>query len=53
MDLKFCQNCGGKLEHGFLLGKHSRIRWSVSEKGMTIFHGVPLNRLEKGFWRRW
>jgi hypothetical protein len=35
-----------------LLGKQNRIRWSVSQKGMTIFHGVPLLRLEDGFWRK-
>jgi len=50
-----CPRCGGPLDHGYLLGKHNRIRWSKSDKGMTIFHGVPLTRLSKGFWktRRW
>jgi len=50
-----CPRCGGSLDHGYLLGKHNRIRWSQSDKGMTIFHGVPLTRLSKGFWknRRW
>ena len=50
-----CPRCGGPLDHGYLLGKHNRIRWSESNKGMTIFHGVPLIRLGKGFWKsgRW
>ncbi len=54
-DIKYskCSNCGGKLTHGYLLGKHSRIRWSISRKGMTVFHGVPLNILKKGFWCSW
>jgi hypothetical protein len=40
------------VEQGYLRGKQNRIRWSVSQKGMTIFHGVPLLRLEDGFWRK-
>lgn len=51
-DLNVCQKCGGLLEKGYLLGKQNRIRWSSSNKGMTIFHGVPLIKLEKGFWRK-
>ena len=46
-------NCGNALKHGYLLGKHNRIRWSTSSKGMTIFHGVPLNTLKKGHWGNW
>jgi hypothetical protein len=55
IELDSCPKCGGILEQGYLLGKQNRIRWSVSPKGMTIFHGVPLIKLEKGFWRnsRW
>lgn len=53
MDLKHCPNCGGTLKRGYLIGKQNQIHWSASEKGMTIFHGVPLIRLEKGHWRRW
>ena len=55
IELDSCPKCGGALEQGYLLGKQNRIRWSVSPKGMTIFHGVPLIKLEKGFWRnsRW
>lgn len=55
IELNSCPNCGGSFEQGYLLGKQNRIRWSVSPKGMTIFHGVPLLKLEKGFWRnkRW
>lgn len=51
--LSACPNCGGVLQHGFLIGKQNRIRWSKSTKGMTIFHGVPLIKLEKGFWHKW
>jgi uncharacterized protein DUF6487 len=51
-DLISCPKCGGGLQQGFILGKHNRIRWSTSPKGMTIFHGVPLIKLEKGFWRK-
>ena len=50
-NLNACIKCGGELESGYLLGKQNRIRWSSSNKGMTIFHGVPLIKLEKGFWR--
>ncbi len=53
IELSRCSNCGGELIQGYLLGKHNRIRWSLSDKGMTIFHGVPLNRLKTGFWHRW
>ena len=55
IELDSCPKCGGGLKQGYLLGKQNRIRWSVSPKGMTIFHGVPLIKLEKGFWRnsRW
>lgn len=42
-----CLQCGGNLSAGYLLGKHNRIRWSVSRKGMTIFHGVPLMKSVK------
>lgn len=51
-DLNRCQKCSGPLEQGYLLGKQNRIRWSSSNKGMTIFHGIPLIKLEKGFWHR-
>jgi hypothetical protein len=53
--LNVCPNCGGELQRGFLIGKQNRIRWSKSSKGMTIFHGVPLIQLNKGFWlkRQW
>ena len=50
--LEHCPACGGPLQQGYLLGKQNRIRWSVSPRGMTIFHGVPLIRLEDGFWRK-
>ena len=50
--IDICPNCGGKLEYGYLIGKQNRIRWSCSTKGMTIFHGVPLIKLEKGFWKK-
>lgn len=55
MDFKYCPKCNGELEAGYLLGKHNRIRWSASSQGMTIFHGVPLIRLEPDFWkqRKW
>ena len=53
IELSRCSYCGGELIHGYLLGKHNRIRWSISDEGMTIFHGVPLNTLKKGFWRSW
>jgi hypothetical protein len=52
-DFTACPACGRALEDGYILGKHNRIRWSASAKGMTIFHGVPLLRHEKGFWHRW
>jgi len=52
LELGPCLQCGGALDHGFLLGKQNRIRWSTSPKGMTIFHGVPLIRHDKGFWRK-
>jgi F0F1-type ATP synthase assembly protein I len=48
-----CPSCGGILEHGYLIGKNHQIRWSGSAQGMTVFHGVPLMRLEEGFWRKW
>jgi hypothetical protein len=51
-NLEHCPACGGPLEQGYLLGKQSRIRWSVSPRGMTILHGIPLIRLEDGFWRK-
>ena len=51
-NLDTCLKCSGPLESGYLLGKQNRIRWSSSNKGMTIFHGVPLIKLEKGFWHR-
>ena len=51
-NLTHCPTCGDSLGQGYLLGKQNRIRWSVSPKGMTIFHGVPLIRLEDGFWRK-
>lgn len=53
-DLKIdvCPECLGNLERGFLIGKQNRIRWSNSTKGMTIFHGVPLIKLNKGFWKK-
>lgn len=51
MKFKDCPNCGIPLKQGYLLGKHNRIRWSVSREGMTIFHGVPLIKLKKQFWR--
>ena len=56
VDLSKCSNCGNKLKPGYLLGKHFRIKWSSSSKGMTIFHGVPLNRLNKKpllNWKYW
>jgi len=46
-----CPGCALPLEKGYLLGKQNRIRWSSSEKGMTIFHGVPLIKLKQRFWR--
>lgn len=52
LELGPCSQCGGALDPGYLLGKQSRIRWSTSPKGMTIFHGVPLIRHDKGFWRK-
>jgi phosphatidylserine synthase len=54
-DIQFntCPNCGGTLEGGYLIGKNHQIRWSKSAEGMTVFHGVPLMHLEKGFWRKW
>ena len=52
LELGPCAHCGGALDRGYLLGKHNRIRWSTSPKGMTIFHGVPLIGLNKGFWRK-
>lgn len=52
-ELESCPKCGVKLEEGYILGKQNRIRWSASPKGMTIFHGVPLIKLEKGFWRKY
>jgi hypothetical protein len=48
-----CRNCGSELRPGYVLGKHNRIRWSVSSKGMTIFHGVPLIKLKKNIWSNW
>jgi hypothetical protein len=45
--------CGGELSHGYLLGKHSRIRWSSTKEGMTIFHGVPLIKSGKKYWSNW
>ena len=51
-DATVCTRCGGTIQAGYLLGKHNRIRWSASDKGMTIFHGVPLITLEPGYWRR-
>lgn len=51
--IDICPDCGDKLEYGFLIGKQNRIRWSCSTKGMTIFHGVPLIKLEEGFWKKW
>lgn len=47
-----CPGCGEPMEQGYLLGKQNRIRWSVSPRGITIFHGVPLIRLEDKFWRK-
>jgi len=52
-EFQSCPVCGDELERGYLLGKHNRIRWSRSPKGMTIFHGAPLIRLEQSFWRQW
>ena len=52
-DIEGCSACGGELQHGYLIGKHNRIRWSLSPKGVTIFHGVPLMRREQGFRRLW
>jgi len=48
-----CPRCGGALEHGFLLGKHGRIRWSSSPEALTIAAGVPLLHRKPGFWRSW
>ena len=48
-----CPKCGGELRPGYVLGKHNRIRWSVSSKGVTIFHGVPLIKLKKNIWSNW
>jgi hypothetical protein len=48
-----CPACGGPLQSGYLLGQHSRIRWATSNKGLTIFHGVPLIRKVKSSWQRW
>nr|HIL74097.1 hypothetical protein [Rhodospirillales bacterium] len=48
-----CSKCGSELNPGYLLGKHNRIRWSTSSKGMTIFHGVPLIKLNKKYWSNW
>ena len=50
--IEVCPECLGSLERGFLIGKQNRIRWSNSTKGMTIFHGVPLIKLNKGFWKK-
>ncbi|ADE15258.1 hypothetical protein Nhal_2159 [Nitrosococcus halophilus Nc 4] len=52
VDIEHCPICRSELQCGYLLGKQNRIRWSKSPKGMTIFHGVPLMKLEKDFWRR-
>lgn len=51
--LTLCPNCARALEQGCLPGKQNRIRWSVSQKGMTIFHGVPLPGLEDGLRHKW
>lgn len=48
-----CPTCGGPLQPGYLLGQHSRIRWATANKGLTIFHGVPLLRKVKSSWQRW
>jgi hypothetical protein len=50
MGFSKCQFCGNTLSRGYLLGKQNRIRWSITEKGMTVFHGVPLIKRRKGFW---
>ncbi|MGR9071994.1 MAG: PF20097 family protein [Gammaproteobacteria bacterium] len=50
--LKCCPVCKNSLQTGYVLGKQSRIHWSDSPKGMTIFHGVPLMRMDRAFWRR-
>lgn len=52
-EIESCSVCGGELQHGHLIGKQNRIRWSLSPKGVTIFHGVPLMRYQQGFWPRW
>jgi hypothetical protein len=53
MEPDVCPQCGAKLEPGYLLGKQSRIRWSGSANGITVFHGTPLMRIRKGQWRNW
>jgi len=45
-----CPGCGGVLENGFLLGQHSRLRWSASAPGITILQGIPLAVRPKRFW---
>ncbi len=45
-----CPNCGGAIESGFLLGQHSRLRWSAENPGITILQGVPLAVRPKRFW---
>lgn len=48
-----CLKCGGDLSHGYILGKHSRIRWSSTREGMTIFHGIPLIKSGRKYWSEW
>jgi hypothetical protein len=48
-----CPQCGATMERGYLIGKQHQIRWSQSAEGMTIYHGVPLIRHGKDFWRQW
>lgn len=53
LGLQSCPACGASLQRGFLLGKQNLIRWSSSPRAMTIFAGIPLVRLKRGFWHSW